>query len=474
MRDRAWFRGKSVYVVGLGSYGTGREVAKAMHALGAAVTVADAKSADQLESERAQLRSVPVQWELGTFSYAGAKSADLVIISPGVPLTLPPLQAAAAQGIPVVSELQVAFEISQAPFLAVTGTKGKSTTTTLLGEMLGAAGKTVRITGNIGAPAIADALDAKDSDVLVTEVSSFQLEGISSFRPRVSVFTNFHGDHLDRYPNIEAYWAAKCRLFEFQTPYDWAVLNYDDARIAGLADGIKTKAAWFSVQGEVERGAWVNGQVLWVRAPGADAVRLSLADFGLLGPHNRANAAAAAAAATVFGCPPDAIARALAEAAPLPGRLERVASMNGIQFVNDTQATTPDAARAAVAAFEERVLLLAGGRAKIDDFAPLFRGLRERFSYVILFGEGAGKMELAAREQGIRRVERCKDLEEAFRTAYRLAESGEVILLSPACASFDQYANAGARGEHFRRLVKDLRTELDLPSDSPGRAERVW
>jgi len=474
MRDRAWFHGKAVYVVGLGSYGTGREVAKAMHSLGATVTVADAKPAEALESERAALRGVPVKWELGTFSYAGAKSTDLVIVSPGVPLSLPPLQAAAAQGVPVVSELQVAFEISQAPFLAVTGTKGKSTTTSLLGEMLAAAGQTVRITGNIGSPAIADALDAKESEVLVTEVSSFQLEGITSFRPKVSVFTNFHGDHLDRYPSLDAYWAAKCRLFEFQTPYDWAVLNHDDARIAGLQDTIKTRAVWFSARGEVERGAWVSGQVLWVRAPGAEAVRVPLTDYHLIGAHNRTNAAAAAAAATVWGCPPFAIERALAQAASLPGRLERVASLNGIQFVNDTQATTPDAARAAVEAFDERVVLLAGGRAKTDDFATLFRGLRDRFSYVILFGEGAGKLELAAREQGVRRVERCKDLDEAFRTAYRLAESGEVILLSPACASFDQYANAGARGEHFRRLVKDLRIELDLPSDSPGRAERVW
>ena len=473
MRDRAWYRGKAVYVIGLGSYGTGRETATALHHLGARVTVADQRGAADLAAEREALRALPLAWDLGTTMYAGARTADLVVLSPGVSPMLEPLQRAAQHGVPVVSELQVAYDISRAPMLAVTGTKGKSTTTHLLAAMLSAAGRSVRVGGNIGSPVIAHALEASNEDLLVVEVSSFQLECIDSFRPRVGVFLNFHSDHLDRYSDEEAYWHAKCRLSAFQTPYDWTVLPRDDARLAAFAETLPTRVAWFSRDREVEIGAWVAGDVLGVRAPGGEADDVALADFGLPGPHNRANAAAAAAAATVWECPAEAIARALAEVHPLPGRLEALGTVGGICFVNDTQATTPAATRAALESFDARVVLLAGGRAKTTDFGPVFAGMKERISYLVLYGEAAGLVDLRAREQGIRRVERCTTLDDAFATAYRLAETGDVVLLSPGCASFDQFAHARERGDAFRRLVENLRAELQRPADLPGRAERV-
>ncbi|MFB3881601.1 MAG: UDP-N-acetylmuramoyl-L-alanine--D-glutamate ligase [Armatimonadota bacterium] len=452
------FAGRRVHVIGLGSYGTGREAARVLAARGAEVTVSDIKPEAELLDEIAALAETDVVVQAGPAAYRGLEQADLIVTSPGVPLNIPPLLRAASLGIPVVSEIEVAYWIAPCPIVAVTGTKGKSTTTTLIGEILRGDGVKVEVGGNIGRPLISFADRAAADAVLVAEVSSFQLEATREFRPRVAVLLNLFPDHLDRHTSMADYAAAKARLFANQQAEDTAVINNDDRQAWALRSLTRAQVVPFSLTQASPMGADVADG--WLRVKGravcrADAVRLR-------GRHNLANALAALAAAHAAGASLNKADDTLSHFEGLEHRLEVAAVAGGVTYVNDSQATTPDAAVVALEAFPEHVILIAGGRPKVHDFDSLARAIAKRGADLVLIGEAADEIAACAAAAGVGSVTRAPDLEQAVALAARRSRPGDVVLLSPACASFDMFRNMAERGRKF----KEIATRLARPEGS--------
>ncbi len=380
-------------------------------------------------------------------------SVDFIVPSPGVPRNHPVLEAATKLCIPVWSEMELASRFFPKPVLAVTGTNGKSTTTTLLGAMLRASGVRTFVGGNLGTPFLSAC--SEPWDAAVVEVSSFQLEWVETFRPRVGVFLNLTPDHLDRYPNLDEYGRTKLRLFARQAPDDWGVFHRDDPWVAEAfahaASGAQITFGWE----EADCGAWVEGEQVWVRrAPHADPVRLSLSRTRLAGKHNVENIMAAALAALLFGVPQVAVQRAIDEAKPLPHRVEFVREWAGILFYDDSKGTNIGATAKAVASFDRPVVLLAGGYDKGSRFDLIAPVLQRHVRVAVFFGASAPKWV----EQVGKLIphEVAPTLREAVPVAARLARPGDVVLLSPGCASFDEFDDYAHRGRSFRAWVEAL------------------
>jgi UDP-N-acetylmuramoylalanine--D-glutamate ligase len=448
---------RRAYVIGLGEYGTGRAAATALVSLGISVTAADTKPAAELEH---QIRALPpeVVLEVGDDAYRSLLESDLVVISPGVPPDLPVLQEARNRGIEVIGELELAYRLSAGKFIAITGTKGKTTTTMLTGSLLQDAGLSARVGGNIGSPIIEPALSAEPDDWLVTEVSSFQLETTRDFRPYVAVLLNFWPDHLDRHADLAAYWSAKRRIFERQEPDDWAVLNFDDPQVRSLADEVAAQVAPFSRTEPLGRGVYVDGEQI-VAAPPVTPEWRALApvkSLRLRGRHNLENALAALAAAGAAGADLAHAERTLSSFEGVPNRLEQVGAVARVTFINDSQATNPAAVERALAAIEEPVVLIAGGRPKVSDFADLGRAIAAKARALIVIGEAGPAIAAGAKAAGLSEVRSAETLDDAVRLAFAAARPGDVVLLSPACASFDMFHNMAHRGEVFRRAVAKL------------------
>ncbi len=446
------FVGKRVHVIGLGAYGTGRELARVLASRGASVTVSDIKPAAELSGEIRALQGTGVAIRTGADAYRGMEQADLVIPSPGVPLDAPPLLHAAKHGAQVVSEIEVASWIAPCPIIAVSGTKGKSTTTSLIGELLKEEGKTVLLGGNIGRPLIGLADIAPPEALLVTEVSSFQLEATESFRPKVAVLLNVSPDHLDRHRTMAAYRAAKAKLFANQQPDDFAVVNREDPEAWDLAGLTRAAVLPFSVSRPLPEGADLSEG--WLRVKGRPVCQA--AQVRLRGTHNLANVLAALGAAEAAGGALERAAEVIAHFDGLEHRLETVDVIDGITFVNDSQATTPGAAVAALESFPGHVVLIAGGRAKVQDFSSLAEAAAKRAVDLVVIGEAAEAIATAAREAGAPSVQLAADLSEAVRRARQKARSGDVILLSPGCASFDMFSDMAERGRIFKDLVAEM------------------
>lgn len=464
------FAGRKVAILGLGKSGVA--LARALHRLGARVLVSDARPAADLTPALGELEGLPVEIETGGHGERTLQGRDLVVLSPGVSVHHPLVQEALARGLPVLGEVEIAFRLCRAPVAAVTGTNGKSTTATLLHQCL-----TPRsvLAGNIGNPLVGEVEGVPEDHWVVAEISSFQLETVHTFHPRVAVLTNITLDHLDRHPDMDEYFAAKARLFALQTPQDAAVISADDALACRMADLLEAGRlpAWlpgfpappgpprpeilrFSVRGPVERGAWLEeGQVRFRRSRKVET--LFEWDFpNLPGEHNQANALAAVAAARWMGASPRAIRQALAGHRRLHHRLEEVGVVAGVRFVDDSKATNPASVEAALTAFHEPLILLAGGKDKGTDFTALGRAIARRVRHLVLMGEAAPRLEEAARRAGMSSIRRCASLEEAVRTCLDLARPGDVVLLSPACASFDMFRSAEDRGEQFAAQVRLL------------------
>jgi len=463
------FCGKHVYVIGLGAKGTGRATAQVLAARGARVTVADVKSEAELTEEVAALGDVSVGLELGENAYAGIEAADLVVLSPGVPPEIEPLRRVRGKGTPVLAEIEIAYRMARAPIAAITGTKGKTTTTALLGRLLWDAGREALVGGNIGKPLIALADQAPPEAVLVAEVSSFQLEMIAEFRPRVAAMLNFFPDHLDRHPDLDAYWRAKVRVFENQTREDAAVLNLDDEALRPLGPSLAARPFGFSQRGAPEAAATVRDGEITVREGRGLRSICPVGDLRLRGRHNVGNALAALACMTALGAPMDRAARTLAEFEGVPNRLEEVAEVGGVTFINDSQATTPAAVEVALAAIEEPIVLIAGGRPKVPDFGPLGGLIARRVKRLVTVGEAGPALAAAARAAGLEAVSEAATLQEAVSAAFGQAAPGDVVLLSPACASFDMFRNMEHRGDVFRTAVQALK-EAEGASN-PARAQ---
>ncbi len=450
--ERDSFHGVKVHVIGLGAYGTGRALARALWRRGAQVAVSDIKPADALADQIAALQDTEVEILTGEDAYRGIEEADLVAVSPGVPLDIPPLVRARERGARVVSDIEIAFLISRSPIIAVTGTKGKSTATALLGNLLNEGGRPALVGGNIGIPLVEVAERAEAEDLLVAEVSSFQLQATEVFRPWIAVLLNILRDHLDRHASFEEYREAKARIFANQSADDIAILNRDDAEAWAMRERVQAQVVAFSIAAEEGCGAEVREG--WLRVRGAPVCPVEAVQ--LRGRHNLSNVLAALAAAGAAGADLGCAADTVSRFAPLEHRLEPVAEVGGVLFVNDSQATTPEAAVAAIESFDGHVVLIAGGRPKVDDFSGLAEAAARRGVSLVVIGEAGPAIARAAEAAGVPEIAAADSLPEAVETARRRARSGDVILLSPACASFDMFEDMAERGRIFKETVLAL------------------
>ncbi len=443
--------GKKILVVGLAR--TGVALAAFLAGAGAAVTVTDQAPARDLEEARQQLRALKVREELGVAQPDAVQGYDLILLSPGVPPELPWLAAARQAGRPVWGELELASHFFKLPVLAVSGTNGKTTTTTLLGEFLRAAGRHPLVGGNIGTPLISLLSRQEEGDFLVVEVSSFQLDTAPSFHPQAAALLNISPDHLDRYVDFAAYAASKARLFKRQGPEDLRVLNFDDPAVRPLGKGIG-RVYYFSTAATLPQGAWLTDRAVKVRLASGREGRFPLDQILLPGRHNLENIMAALLLALDAGGQPAACREVLARFRGLPHRLELVANIDGVQFYDDSKGTNVGAVAHSLAHFAAPVILIAGGRDKHSDFTVLAPLIRKRVKALVLLGE---TRELLARVwQGLAPTFLAADLAEAVTQAWKLARPGEVVLLSPACASFDMFKDYAHRGETFQRLVREV------------------
>ena len=441
-------RGKKILVIGLGR--TGRECARFLAQRGAIVLVSDLRAETELAQEMASLAGLPIEYLLGGEQTTWLDGVDCVIPSPGVPQENPLLRQATALRIPVLSEIEVAARFVRAPLLAVTGTNGKSTTTTLIGAMLQAAGKKVFVGGNLGVPFISAA--AEDWDWAVLEISSFQLEWIEQFRPRIGVMLNLTEDHLDRYGSFADYRAAKERLFAFQTGADVAILNRDDPQVWDMRKRIEARVVSFGFT-EVAQGVFATADEIVWRDSGVEE-RFALGAVKIHGVHNVENMMAAVAAAKCAGVARAEIHQTLNDFPGLEHRLEFVREHNGVKYYNDSKGTNVGAVVKSLASFAAPVILLAGGVDKGGDYGPLEPQIKQKVCRLVLFG--AAKEIIAHALGALTETVIVDDLRAAVREAAVQARSGDVVLLSPACSSFDQFRNYAERGKLFKRLVQQL------------------
>jgi len=455
-------RGKRVLVVGLAR--TGVATALFCAARGALVTATDTRTENEIGEAIAPLRVAGVSLELGGHRENSFLEQDLIVPSPGVPADAPLLQAARAKGVTIWSEVELADRFLRGLLIGITGSNGKTTTTSLIEHILKNAGFSTILAGNIGTPLIARVDQTSGDSITVVELSSFQLELIATFRPNISVFLNLTPDHLDRHHTLEAYGRAKARIFENQTETDRAVLNADDPATTPLAPATP-RVYWFSRKQRVAQGAFVRGTEIMFRQDGQEEAVLHLKDIPLAGGHNVENVLAAVAAARLAGAEPAAIAKGVCSFAGVEHRLEFVAEIGGVRYYNDSKATNVDATMKALDAFSGRILIVLGGKDKGSDYSVLQKSLREKAILALLIGAAAEKIENQI--AGSVAIERAGTMERAVEIASHAARPSDVVLLAPACASFDQFQNYEHRGRVFKELVHQL--ERQAASTTSGR-----
>jgi len=448
--------GKRVLVVGLGKSGVAS--ALFMKARGARVTVSDTKSGDELRNEIPVLLDHGITVETGGHGDRTFRGQDLIVVSPGVPVDAPPLVQARTLGESVIGEIELAAQFLPGPIVAITGSNGKTTTTTLTGEIMTAGGFPALVGGNIGTPAISLADRAKPDTVIVLEISSFQLETVQTFRPKVAVVLNVTPDHLDRHRTFEVYTDAKARIFENQQQNDFAVLNADDPTCVAMAGRTRAQVFWFSRLKEVKQGTWVEDGKIVFRDNSAQRELLQVSDIPLKGAHNLENVLAAACSGILMGCAPEKIRQAVHNFKAVEHRLEFVATIGDVDYYNDSKATNVDATIKALESFPANILLILGGKDKGSDYTVLNDLLRQRVKRVYTIGAAAAKIEaqIASSKNGGPEVVQAETLENAIRKAHASAKPGDVVLLAPACASFDQFKSYEHRGKVFKEIVRSL------------------
>ena len=443
--------GKRALVVGLGKSGVASALFMKSH--GARVTVSDTKSGDELRNEIPVLLDHGITVETGGHGDRTFRGQDLIVVSPGVPVDAPPLVQARSLGETVIGEIELAAQFLPGPIVAITGSNGKTTTTTLTGEILTASDFPTLVGGNIGTPAISLAERAKPDTVVVLEISSFQLETIQTFRPKVAVVLNVTPDHLDRHRTFEIYTDAKARIFENQQGSDFAVLNADDPTCVAMGARTRAQVFWFSRQKEVQSGAWVrDGNIVFRDSKGQREI-LQVSEIPLKGAHNLENVLAAVCTGVLMGCAPEKIRKAVRDFKAVERRLEFVATIDGVDYYNDSKATNVDATIKALESFPANIHLILGGKDKGSDYTVLNDLIRQRVKRIYTIGAAAAKIESQVKGA---EVVRAETLENAIRKVHGVAQSGDVVLLAPACASFDQFKSYEHRGKLFKDIVKSL------------------
>ena len=445
-------KNKLVLVAGLGKSGVA--AALFLSERGARVTASDAKAEDELRGDIGALLDHGIAVETGGHGERTFRQQDLIVVSPGVPTSVPQLAQACAMGIPVIGEIELASRFLKGHIVAITGSNGKTTTTALAGNVISWGGYESLVGGNIGTPAISLVPEATEDSYVVLEVSSFQLETIQTFHPEIAVVLNITPDHLDRHGSFDAYFAAKRRIFQNQTASDFAVLNADDPQCARIAEGIRAQTRWFSRKRELEQGAFVRDGRILHRGDGGEQDIMAAADIPLKGAHNLENVLAAVCVGMIVNCEPGRIAAAVREFKAVEHRLEYVATINGVEYYNDSKATNVDATIKALESFPRNIHIIMGGKDKGAPYTVLKPLLQERAKRVYTIGAAAKKIE--AEIAGAAEILPCGTLDVAVRRAAEAAQPWDVILLAPACASFDQFESYEHRGRMFKELVQSL------------------
>lgn len=440
-----------VLAVGLARTGVATALFCAKH--NAIVTATDLRPEGELGDGPAKLREAGVALELGGHQEKTYLAQDLIIASPGVPADDPLLVKARAKKITVWSEIELAYRFLEGELIGITGSNGKTTTTTLVHHVLKTAGRKAILAGNVGTPLISCVEEMHADTVSVVELSSFQLELIDKFRPDIGVFLNLTPDHLDRHKSMEAYAAAKARIFEKQTEMDAAVLNADDPPTVVLAPK-KPQVFWFSRKKRVEQGACVRGEDIVIVHHGKEEVIMKTGEIPIPGAHNLENVLAAVMAARLAEVDGATIGKAVRSFEGVEHRLEFVAEIGGVKYYNDSKATNVDATLKALDSFPGRILVILGGKDKGSDYTVLQKPLREKAILALLIGAASDKIEKQI--TGSVAIERAGTLERAVEIASNAAQAGDVVLLAPACASFDQFENFEYRGRVFKELVRGL------------------
>jgi len=446
-------KNKRVLVVGLGK--SGLAAAHFLKTLGARVTVSDARPA-LLIAELSELLEQGFSVEAGSHGLLTFRRQDLIVVSPGVPMSTPELKQVRAMGAHIIGELELGAQYLQGEVIAVTGSNGKTTTTTLIGEILKAAGRPTLVGGNIGRPVTAMVEESTAESWSVLEVSSFQLETVETFKPKIALVLNITPDHLDRHGTFEAYAALKARITEFQTAEDFLILNGEDKDTQLIAAKTKAQIYWFSGRRPIKQGAFVHGEsILFVPREGAKPEPvMPVAEISLAGAHNVQNVLAAVCAARLAGVESETIRSAVAAFKAVEHRLEFVREVEGVKYYNDSKATNVDATMKAVESFAGGIYLILGGKDKGSDYRVLEPLLRERVKAVITIGSAAEKIERQL--DGVVKIERAETLERAVAFAHEAAVGGDTVLLAPACSSYDQFENYEQRGRLFKELVQAL------------------
>lgn len=443
-------KGKKVLVVGLGR--SGLSAALFLRRQGAQVTVSDVRSAEALANELPQLLEAGVMVEAGGHGLLTFRRQDLIVVSPGVPLQTPELAQVKSFNLPVIGELELASRYLKGSILAITGSNGKTTTTTLAGEIMSAAGIPTAVGGNIGRPVIDMVEESREDGWSVLEVSSFQLETTEEFHPRVSVILNITPDHLDRHGSLTNYALAKERIFARQTGADFVVLNADNPRAAEAAQRAPSQVYWFSRLQPVSLGCWVENEWIVFRREGGEVEKvMPVASIPLKGKHNLENVLAAVCATHLAGAPIASIRSAVEAFRAVEHRLEHVATINGVEYYNDSKATNVDATAKAIESFPGNIHLILGGKDKNSDYSELNELLRARVKAVYTIGSAAEK--IASHIRGTVPIFPVETMENAVSRAAESAKPGDVVLLAPACSSFDQFENYEHRGRVFKELV---------------------
>jgi UDP-N-acetylmuramoylalanine--D-glutamate ligase len=446
-------KNKKILVVGLKRSGVA--LSKFLAARQASVVVTDMADEKKLAPFISEIKDLGVTFELGVHRNETFETADLIILSPGVPHTIEPVRRAVVNNVPVVGEMEFAYGFIEEPIVAITGTNGKTTATELLGAMLRHSGKKTFVGGNIGNPLIEYIDQTEKADVVVVEVSSFQLDTIVDFRPRVGILLNITDDHLDRYDGFDAYAASKARLFLNQKSGDTAVLNAKDPVVRPLVKGIKSRVLNFDGDSNERSGTIILKKEILIRIEGKEEASIDCSDIDLPGRHNLENIAAASLGAMAAGGTIEGVRSALKHFRGLPHRLEFVCERNGVRFYDDSKATNVDAVRKAIETFDAPIVIIMGGRDKGGDFQSLQDGLSRHAKKLIVMGEASKIISTALK--GIIPTETAADMEEAVFLGYQAANTGDVVLLSPGCASFDMYDGYAMRGEAFKSVAQKIK-----------------
>ncbi len=456
MRNIEKYAGKRVLVVGMARSGVA--AAQLLNKAGAKVVINDSKTAEQLGDALSPLTGLPIEMRLGCPAGECLAGMDAMVISPGIPDTASFVVKAKEMGLYVTGELEMAYQLSSGEMVAITGTNGKTTTVTLLGEIFRNAGRTTHVVGNIGYPYSAAGLESADTDMFVCEVSSFQMETAETFHPRCAVFTNLTEDHLNRHGTMENYALTKMRMFAQMTETDVAVFNADDPALTPYIPMVKAQVMLFSRQTAVENGAFLRDGVITTRFHGEERSVCPAKDVFIPGPHNLENALAATCMATACGVPAEVVAHTLRTFRGVEHRIEFVREIEGVRYINDSKGTNVDSTIKAVQTMDRPTAIILGGYDKHSDFTPMVKEMLASpfIREAVLIGVTADQIGRQCLENGYTRIHRAATLEDAVDQCRALAAPGWNVLLSPACASFDMFPDYEARGRIFKEIVGGL------------------